>query len=75
MIWRLLALFGCQHKRVTFPQTSPGDKFAHIACLDCGVGFKYTLGAGVGCAIPQRIEHAIKTEFLQGNAGQFQPKS
>lgn len=44
------ALFGCGHKRISFPQTSkPGQRRCkaamqtgtYVACLDCGAEFAY----------------------------------
>lgn len=39
----LRLLFGCRHKRFTFPQTIGG--VTHVACLDCGkrVGYDWKL--------------------------------
>jgi hypothetical protein len=53
MIWRVIAqcLGWCKHSNLTFPQTTPPDKYAHVACLDCGEAFRYTFGVGRGCAI------------------------
>jgi hypothetical protein len=36
------SLFGCQHRRTTFPQR-PGGKTgeAYVACVDCGKRFTY----------------------------------
>jgi hypothetical protein len=44
----LNSLFGCQHRRTTFPLT-PGRKMAsathrhgtYVVCLDCGQEFRY----------------------------------
>lgn len=45
------ALFGCTHKRITFPQTPGRGQMAgrlstqrrgtYVACLDCGQEFRY----------------------------------
>lgn len=32
-------VFGCSHKRTTFPQTNHGGTY--VACLDCGKEFSY----------------------------------
>lgn len=38
----LNAIFGCAHKRTTFPQTrKPRSKGTYIVCLDCGQEFEY----------------------------------
>lgn len=36
----LRLLFGCRHKRFTFPQTHGG--VTHVACLDCGRELPYS---------------------------------
>jgi hypothetical protein len=34
------ALFGCSHRRTTFPQTSRRGR-TYVACLECGQEFAY----------------------------------
>ena len=45
MLQRILnAMFGCAHKRTTFPQTPRGDVTlmrTRVVCLDCGKEFRY----------------------------------
>jgi hypothetical protein len=36
-------VFGCSHKRTTFPQTARGG--VYVACLDCGQEFAYDWNA------------------------------
>ena len=44
-----LLVFGCSHRRTTFPMTflagahAPGG--THVTCLDCGLEFKYDWSA------------------------------
>jgi hypothetical protein len=37
----LRLVFGCQHKRVTFPIKTEGDAIPHVTCLSCGSEFWY----------------------------------
>jgi hypothetical protein len=41
----LESLFGCGHRRTTFPLTprrgAPGRKATYVVCLDCGREFTY----------------------------------
>jgi len=37
----LNALFGCSHKRTTFPLTPGARKRTYVVCLDCGSEFDY----------------------------------
>ena len=38
----LNAMFGCSHRRTTFPQTTGRNKNAtYVVCLDCGKEFAY----------------------------------
>jgi hypothetical protein len=58
------SLFGCSHKRTTFPLT-PGRSAAgharngtYVACLDCGKEFSYdwkTMQLGEQVAAPARV--------------------
>ena len=58
------SLFGCSHKRTTFPLT-PGRSAAgytrsgtYVACLDCGKEFSYdwkTMQLGEQVAAPPRV--------------------
>jgi hypothetical protein len=41
MVKLLTAMFGCSHKRTTFPLTIAGTKRTYVACLDCGREFDY----------------------------------
>ena len=60
-------LFGCSHRRTTFPQT-PGRKTTapsatrngtYIVCLDCGREFAYDWdGMRIGKAVPERAPAA-----------------
>lgn len=44
-------IFGCRHKRLTFPQTPPKGRRVtaasitgcYVVCLDCGTEFPYSL--------------------------------
>lgn len=37
----LNGLFGCSHRRTTFPLTRDRKKETYIVCLDCGKEFSY----------------------------------
>ena len=42
MIQAILKFFsGCQHPRLTFPQTNPSTGRCHVACVECGAQFAY----------------------------------
>jgi hypothetical protein len=42
----LNAVFGCSHRRTTFPQTpGRGGSRTYVACLECGKEFSYDWGA------------------------------
>ena len=46
MLNRLLsAIFGCSHRRTSFPQTPKGAKATYVSCLDCGREFGYDWSA------------------------------
>jgi len=47
------ALFGCSHRRTTFPLTSA--RRTYVACLDCGKEFAYDWAAmRVGAPVAAR---------------------
>lgn len=35
-------LFGCSHKRTTFPQSARGAAYATCSCIGCGKEFVYS---------------------------------
>jgi hypothetical protein len=42
----LNAMFGCSHRRTTFPQTPrQGGSRTYVVCLDCGKEFAYDWAA------------------------------
>ena len=63
------ALFGCVHKRCTFPITQTGHfhrsseaasrAFTYIVCLDCGKEFRYDWQQMKVVGAAKRIHHAI----------------
>ena len=34
-------LFGCRHRRLSFPLTAKSDRRTYVVCLDCGKEFPY----------------------------------
>ena len=64
-------LFGCSHRRTTFPQTparkvgkSLGRNSTYVVCLDCGKEFDYDwqemrIGQPVSGVIPPRTQEAL----------------
>ena len=59
----LNSLFGCSHRRTTFPLTQSRKRETYVACLDCGKEFSYDwkemrIGRPVAAlgAVPPRVE-------------------
>lgn len=53
-MWR--GLFGCAHKRTTFPLT-PKGKPTYIVCLDCACEMPYDWESMRICAQPPEDKH------------------
>ena len=64
MITSLLnAMFGCSHKRTTFPITRP-QKSTYIVCLECGQEFPYNwkemrMDTGLTTQVPPLLNHQV----------------
>ena len=66
-MWTALlnALFGCSHRRTTFPLTAPGRNgrltATYVVCLTCGTEFEYDwqemrVRKPVSILVPTRVE-------------------
>lgn len=48
----LKILFGCSHRRLTFPQAERGQHntgHCSVSCLDCGTRWRYDFGSMKRC--------------------------
>jgi len=41
LLRRMGRVFGCWHRRCSFPMTLKGEKVPHVTCLDCGTRMAY----------------------------------
>lgn len=55
-------LFGCRHKKFSFPQRSKVDGRDYVTCLGCGKSHEYEIGVGLVDSNSTMEEHLENTE-------------
>ena len=73
----LNTIFGCCHRRTTFPMThrrraqfTKSDEVAHVTCLDCGSEFEYDWKTmNIGAAIKTIPRETRRPEQSVGTGG------